>query len=153
MKWSYVVIGETPNLTPTLSSQESAAESGNVAPASGSSPHAGDACTSEERPTGSGAGVARRTKLGARPLLAVIRADWREHRYYLPFGALVALLTSIVVATYYAHMPASQPDPDTIAYVNAAHHIASYGQLVDAARLPGYPFFIALVFLLTGWGN
>jgi len=84
---------------------------------------------------------------------AAIRADWRERRYYLPFGALVALLTTLVVVAYYALMPGSQSDPDTIAYLNAARHIAFYGQFVDPARLPGYPLFIALVFTLAGWDN
>ena len=86
-------------------------------------------------------------------MLTAVRADWRERRYYLPFGALVALLTTVVVVAYYLAMPAVQPDPDTVAYLNAARHITFNGQFVDAARLPGYPLFIALVFALTGWGN
>src|SRR5262249_5831684 len=44
-------------------------------------------------------------------------------------------------------------DPDTPAYLNQARHILDAGDFVDPARLPGYPTFIAVLFLATGRGN
>jgi len=81
-----------------------------------------------------------------------LRADWHGARV-APWGVALALLTVTVVALYYAQTPAVIRDPDTPAYLAAAHRILARGQLVDTARLPGYPLFIVAVGAIAGQGN
>lgn len=76
-------------------------------------------------------------------------AAWRV----LAYGAALLLLTGVAVLAYYHAPPVVQRDPDTVAYVAMAHRIASSGQFVDAARLPGYPLLLAVVFALAGQNN
>ena len=85
-------------------------------------------------------------------VLAWLRADWCGPQV-APWGAALALLTITVVAFYYAQTPAVIRDPDTPAYLAAAHRILARGQLVDTARLPGYPLFIVVVGVFAGQGN
>lgn len=85
-------------------------------------------------------------------VLAWIARDWRGPRY-LAWGAAVLALTALVTICYYANAPHPGIDPDTDAYLRQARAILDSGHFVDAARLPGYPSFIALLFLATGRGN
>ncbi|HLY31482.1 MAG TPA: hypothetical protein VKQ36_10665, partial [Ktedonobacterales bacterium] len=94
----------------------------------------------------------RRSRETLVSLWAWLRADWRGARYSL-FGAALTLLTILVVVVYYMHTPAVMDDPDTPAYLAVAHRIMTRGQLVDDARLPGYPLLLALVFTLAGRDN
>jgi hypothetical protein len=87
-----------------------------------------------------------------RQTVAWLARDWRGPRY-LAWGSVVMTLTSLVTICYYANVPHPGMDPDTPAYVNQARAILDSGNVVDPARLPGYPLFIALLFLATGRGN
>lgn len=78
--------------------------------------------------------------------------DWRGPRY-LAWGAVVLALTSLVTILYYANMPHPGIDPDSAAYLRHARAILDTCHFVDPTRLPGYPTFIALLFLATGRGN
>jgi hypothetical protein len=80
-----------------------------------------------------------------------LRADWRGERIAC-WGVALLVLTGCSVAMYYAATPAVVRDPDTPTYLRAAQAITT-GKLVDATRLPGYPLFIDLVYLIAGTGN
>ena len=99
------------------------------------------------------AGSARvRLRRAANRASAAVRADWAGPRY-VAWGAGCALLTLMVVAAYYANKPYPERDPDTPAYLYVANRYALHGWFVDAARLPGYPLFIRLVFAVAGANN
>src|SRR5690242_15614283 len=87
-----------------------------------------------------------------RRLAAWSARDWRGPRY-LAWGAVVLALTSLVTIGYYANTAHPGMDPDTQAYLRQAVAILDTHQFADPARLPGYPTFIALLFLATGRGN
>ncbi len=60
-------------------------------------------------------------------------------------GVLASLLQTPRVAAF----------PDSYQYLAAAHRLLATRQLTDPYRTPGYPAFLALIFLLTGgehWG-
>ncbi|HEU4783163.1 MAG TPA: hypothetical protein VFS83_07485, partial [Ktedonobacterales bacterium] len=84
--------------------------------------------------------------------MAWMARDWRGPRY-LAWGAVALALTSLVTICYYANAPHPGIDPDTAAYLRQARAILDTGRFVDPTRLPGYPTFIALLFLATGHGN
>lgn len=83
---------------------------------------------------------------------AWLASDWRGARYAPP-AALLLVVTCVVTLGYYTNRPLVETDPDTSAYVRVAGQIAHSLNLVDDARLPGYPLFMALAFAATGWGN
>jgi hypothetical protein len=85
-------------------------------------------------------------------VMAWMARDWRGPRY-LAWGAAVLALTSLVTIGYYANAAHPGIDPDTAAYLGQASAILDSGHFVDPTRLPGYPTFIALLFLATGRGN
>lgn len=87
-----------------------------------------------------------------RRVTAWIARDWRGPRY-LVWGAVALALTSLVTICYYANTAHPGTDPDTPAYLRQADTILDTGRFVNPARLPGYPTFIALLFLVTGRGN
>jgi hypothetical protein len=87
-----------------------------------------------------------------RQVMAWSARDWRGPRY-LAWGATVLALTSLVTICYYANTAHPGMDPDTTAYLRRVAAIFDTHQFVDPARLPGYPTFIALLFLATGRGN
>ena len=80
------------------------------------------------------------------------KADWRESRYGL-VGLILLLSSSLIVIAYYTNHPNPEVYSDTTEYLAATQHIMTSGKLVDPMRLPGYPLFIALVFLVGGQGN
>ncbi len=79
-------------------------------------------------------------------------SDWHGARYW-SFGLILLLITSLAVIAFYVNHPQVETDPDTSSYLTVTQHILSSGKLVDPVRTPGYPLFIALVFLLAGQGN
>jgi hypothetical protein len=87
-----------------------------------------------------------------RRVAAWIARDWRGGRYLI-WGAALLALTSLVTIFYYANAPHPEIDPDTPAYLSQASHILDSGRFVDPARLPGYPTWIALLFVVAGRGN
>src|SRR5690348_526385 len=78
--------------------------------------------------------------------------DWRTHKY-LFFGAILVLLTTLLIARYYTNTPRPEPLPDTWGYLYVADLFQQHGQLVNFWRLPGYPLFITAVYALLGEGN
>ena len=79
--------------------------------------------------------------------------DWRTHKYFF-FGALLLLLTIILTVIYYANYPRPEIGPDSPAYFWVAYKLRLHPTwLVDVWRLPGYPLFIDIVYLLAGQGN
>jgi hypothetical protein len=84
--------------------------------------------------------------------MARLQADWRGSRS-LAYGLVVVLLASAVVAMYYLNHPQPEINPDTSSYLKVTQKILHGGQLVDSVRTPGYPLFVALVFLAAGEGN
>lgn len=71
----------------------------------------------------------------------------RQDRHVVWAGAL-CLATVLATVLYYRGMPGVELDPDTPAYLNVAHQIASQGVFVDPARLPGYPVVVCIIFWL-----
>lgn len=78
--------------------------------------------------------------------------DWREKRW-LSYGLIVLVLTSLAVALFYLNHPQPEVNNDTPGYLAVARHILANGNPVDPLRTPGYPYFIALVYVLAGQGN
>lgn len=69
------------------------------------------------------------------------------------FAALLLLLTSMLVITYYVNHPTPEPLTDTWSYLYVVDRLQAHGQLVNFWRLPGYPLFIVFVYTLAGQGN
>jgi len=81
-----------------------------------------------------------------------LKRIWRF--IYLFFGALLLLLTIIMTVTYYVNSPRVEFNADTPAYAVVAERIYVHPYaLVDVWRLPGYPFFIALIYIFAGYRN
>lgn len=81
-----------------------------------------------------------------------IKDDWHQ-TLYGPLGLALLLISSLIIVAYYINHPTPETDPDTPSYLAVAQQIMTSGKLVDPTRLPGYPLFIALVFLFSGQGN
>lgn len=93
-----------------------------------------------------------RVRRAAHHAYAWLRSNWAGPRY-AAWAGMLALVTLLVVAAYYANKPYPERDPDTPAYLYVANRYALHGWFVDAARLPGYPLFIRLVFAVAGANN
>ena len=78
--------------------------------------------------------------------------DWRTHKY-LCFGAILFLVTTLLVAAYYINTPRPEPLSDTWSYLYVVDRFQQHGQLINFWRLPGYPLFIILIYSLLGQGN
>jgi len=78
--------------------------------------------------------------------------NWQVLRYVV-FGVLLAVVTTLVVMIYYYNHPEPEPRADTWSYLYVVDRIQVYGQLVNFWRLPGYPLFIVLIYMLKGQGN
>lgn len=82
-----------------------------------------------------------------------LRQDWHTNRYAC-FGAILLILTGVVETAYYLNYPTPELNADTPAYLNVVGRILAYPyMLVDVWRLPGYPLFVVLVYLIAGRGN
>jgi len=79
--------------------------------------------------------------------------DWRGSRHFL-FMLILLIVSSAATASFYIGQP-GQPEfsYDTPSYLTVTQHILANGNLVDPLRTPGYPFLVALVFLVAGAGN
>ena len=97
-------------------------------------------------------GAAAQLRRVAQRGMRLLGEDWRGSRY-LCFGLLLLALAGLVVAAFYLNHPQVEIDPDTQSYLTVTQHILTNGKFVDPIRTPGYPSFIALVFLLAGQGN
>lgn len=84
-------------------------------------------------------------------LRSAILDDWRGAQY-MPYGAAVVLLASLVTLAYYHNQPTTPFDPDSPVYVTVSHKVAQ-GHFFDPVRTPGYPLLLALVWLITGKDN
>lgn len=87
-----------------------------------------------------------------RSVAGVLVKDGCTHKYAL-FALLLALLTTLVVLAFYLNHPGPEPLADTWSYLYVVDRIQAHAQPVNPWRLPGYPLFIALVYLLVGQGN
>lgn len=67
------------------------------------------------------------------------------HGVPLLIVALAALIPQIALRLMHPDIPAS---PDSREYLAVAHKILATGQFADPKRTPGYPAFLALVFIL-----
>ena len=69
-------------------------------------------------------------------------------------GALiVGVLTSVFVSAFYINYPEPRVNADTPSYLAVAENIRENGTFTDPFRLPGYPLFISLMFLVFGNDN
>jgi 4-amino-4-deoxy-L-arabinose transferase-like glycosyltransferase len=68
----------------------------------------------------------------------------------LSYGLALFIITSLVTAAFYINHPQVEINDDTPSYLVSTQNILAHGQFVNAARTPGFPAFIALVFLLRG---
>ena len=75
--------------------------------------------------------------------------DWRGPRV-LSYGLAVFIITSLVTAAFYINHPQVEINDDTPSYLVSTQNILTHGQFVNAERTPGFPAFMALIFLLRG---
>ena len=68
----------------------------------------------------------------------------------LSYGLAVFIITSLVTAAFYINHPQVEINADTPSYLVSTQNILTHGQFVNAARTPGFPAFLALIFLLQG---
>ncbi|HLV98111.1 MAG TPA: hypothetical protein VKT82_05485 [Ktedonobacterales bacterium] len=78
--------------------------------------------------------------------------DWQGTRR-LSYGLIVLCLTSLAVVLFYLNHPQPDVNNDTVEYLAVTHKILTTGNPIDDLRTPGYPSFVALVYLLAGQGN
>lgn len=72
----------------------------------------------------------------------------------LYFALLLLILTVIPTVAYYISYPQIEQNPDTISYLLVVERSQVRPDLlVNPVRLPGYPLFIRLVYMLEGRGN
>jgi hypothetical protein len=72
----------------------------------------------------------------------------------LSFALLLVILTTISTVAYYLNYPRVDLNVDTPAYLHVVNRFLAYPDLlVDPGRLPFYPLFIALIYVLAGRGN
>jgi hypothetical protein len=82
-----------------------------------------------------------------------LAADWRGARY-VPFAALLLVLTSWATASFYVGQPTlPEFSYDTAGYLQVTQQMLARGNVVDAWRQPGYPSFVALIFVVAGMNN
>src|SRR5712692_8249787 len=87
-----------------------------------------------------------------RSAVKALTKDWRSNKY-VPFAALLVLLTTLAVVVYYVNHPQPEIYPDTENYLRVVRQFQGQGQLADSQRVPGFPLLILLVFALAGQGN
>lgn len=86
------------------------------------------------------------------PLLDTFISDWQKARV-LCYGLLLLVVAIGIVAAYYLNHPTPDINPDTSTYLRVAQRIVNSGDPFDPVRTPGYPLFIALLWLVGGSGN
>lgn len=75
--------------------------------------------------------------------------DWHGPRV-LSYGLALFIITSLVTSAFYINHPQVEINADTPSYLVSTQNILAHGEFVNAARTPGFPAFIALIFLLQG---
>ncbi|HEV7129040.1 MAG TPA: hypothetical protein VGN32_16530 [Ktedonobacterales bacterium] len=101
---------------------------------------------------------ARGGVLGTRAAAAWWARRWARLRarpvgpFVVP-GAIVFVVTALVVLATYLNHPQVEIYPDSNGYIAVAHGIRDRGAFVDALRMPGYPSLMALVFALAHGEN
>jgi 4-amino-4-deoxy-L-arabinose transferase-like glycosyltransferase len=75
--------------------------------------------------------------------------DWHGTRV-LSYGLVLFIISSLVTAAFYINHPQTEINPDTPGYLASTENILTHGQFVNAMRMPGFPTFVALVYLLRG---
>jgi hypothetical protein len=79
-------------------------------------------------------------------------ADWRDSPH-LPGLLVVSILTTLLIAIFYINEPYPPGNPDTASYLTVAEKIKNHFTFTDVYRTPGYPLFVAIVFLIFGDGD
>jgi|GEM_PF-474416 len=97
---------------------------------------------------GAGQGFQRRRQR----FVQIAHDDWRGTRY-LSYGLVLLLITTAIIIAYYLNNPQPRLYPDSFNYFQVTHNILTQGKFVDVLRTPGYPIFIALIYLITGAAN
>jgi hypothetical protein len=86
-------------------------------------------------------------------LASRLRVDeWRESPH-LRGLLVVSSLTILFIALFYINEPYPPSSPDTPGYLAVAEKIKNHFTFTDYQRTPGYPLFIAIVFLVFGDGD
>jgi hypothetical protein len=79
-------------------------------------------------------------------------AEWRDSPH-LPGLLVVSILTTLLIAVFYINEPYPPSSADTASYLTVAERIKNHFTFTDVYRTPGYPLFIAIVFLIFGDGD
>ena len=79
-------------------------------------------------------------------------AEWRDSPHF-PGVLIVGGLTTVLITIFFVNEPYPPGNPDTASYLNVAEKIKNHGTFTDFYRTPGYPLFIAIVFLIFGDGD
>ncbi len=87
-----------------------------------------------------------------RRLYDTLASDWQGTRL-LCCGLVLLVAAALIVAAYYINHPTPETNPDTHTYLRVAQRILNGGDPVDPTRTPGYPLFVALLWLVGGSGN
>jgi hypothetical protein len=79
-------------------------------------------------------------------------SEWRDSPHFT--GVLiVSTLTALFITVFYINEPYPPSNPDTASYLTVAEKIKKDFTFTDVYRTPGYPLFIAIVFLIFGDGD
>jgi hypothetical protein len=79
-------------------------------------------------------------------------AEWRDSPHFNGL-LVVSILTSLLITMFFVNEPYPPSNPDTPSYLDVAEKIKNHGTFTDPWRTPGYPLFIAIVFLIFGDGD
>jgi hypothetical protein len=79
-------------------------------------------------------------------------SEWKDSPHFT--GVLiVSILTTLFITVFYVNEPYPPGNPDTASYLTVAEKIKNDFTFTDVYRTPGYPLFIAIVFLIFGDGD
>lgn len=76
-----------------------------------------------------------------------------ETRVSLYLGILLVAMTASMLLLFYLNAPFVERNADTPGYLDALYQLQATGNPVNAFRLPIYPLFLLLVYLIAGQGN
>lgn len=79
-------------------------------------------------------------------------AEWRDSPHFTGI-LIVSILTTLLITIFFINEPYPPGNPDTPSYLDVAEKIKNHGTFTDPWRTPGYPLFIAIVFLIFGDGD
>lgn len=71
----------------------------------------------------------------------------------IPLATVVVAIIFGQFITFYHHPTVMLFTGDSTGYLDVAHRLMTTGQFIDAARPPGYPALLALIFLVAGDQN